>query len=351
MAETKIIILDFDGTLGDTASVIIKTMHETIREMGLPTRTDAECVAMIGLRLVEIPPVLFPECNIDVDLYADTYRRLFDIHNKDGAVKLYPHVIETLKALKARGLTLTIASSRGQTSLSQFVKNLGLTEIITYILGAGDVENGKPHPEAIFKTLDKYGFTPDQAIMVGDTIFDIQMGINAGTRTCGVTYGNGSRESLSPADWLIDEFSELLALACPITEEKPWPAATKGGGSCISTSNCLTLQSHHLLENMVGKYKVITLCGSTKFKEQYLEAQKRLTLEGNIVISVGLFGHSGDDEVWTEGTKAMLDDMHKRKIDMADEIFVINVGGYIGESTRGEIAYAESKGIVVKYLE
>lgn len=78
---------------------------------------------------------------------------------------------------------------------------------------------------------------------------------------------------------------------------------------------------------MVGKYKVITLCGSTKFKEQYLEAQKRLTLEGNIVISVGLFGHSGDDEVWTEGTKAMLDDMHKRKIDMADEIFVINVGG------------------------
>ena len=218
MAETKIIILDFDGTLGDTASVIIKTMHETIREMGLPTRTDEQCAAMIGLRLVEIPPVLFPECNIDVDLYADTYRRLFDVHNKDGAVKLYPHVIETLKALKACGLTLTIASSRGQTSLSQFVKNLGLTEIITYILGAGDVENGKPHPEAIFKTLDKYGFTPDQAIMVGDTIFDIQMGINAGTKTCGVTYGNGSRESLSPADWLIDDFSELLALVCPVTE-------------------------------------------------------------------------------------------------------------------------------------
>ena len=64
---------------------------------------------------------------------------------------------------------------------------------------------------------------------------------------------------------------------------------------------------------MVGKYKVITLCGSTKFKEQYLEAQKRLTLEGNIVISVGLFGHSGDDEVWTEGTKAMLDDEDIKK--------------------------------------
>ena len=102
---------------------------------------------------------------------------------------------------------------------------------------------------------------------------------------------------------------------------------------------------------MIGKYPVITLCGSTRFKDQFLEAQKRLTLEGNIVISVGLFGHAGDDEVWREGTKEMLDDMHKRKIDMADGIFVINVGGYIGQSTRSEIDYARSHGKTIEYLE
>ena len=102
---------------------------------------------------------------------------------------------------------------------------------------------------------------------------------------------------------------------------------------------------------MVGKYKVITLCGSTKFKDEFIQAQKKLTLEGNIVISVGLFGHSGDQEVFTEGTKEMLDEMHKRKIDMADEIFVINVGGYIGSSTRSEIAYAQDTGKLVRYLE
>ena len=102
---------------------------------------------------------------------------------------------------------------------------------------------------------------------------------------------------------------------------------------------------------MVGAYRVVTLCGSTRFKDAFFEAQKRLTLAGNIVISVGLFGHSGDDEVWTEGTKAMLDDMHKRKIDMADEIYVINVGGYIGESTRSEIEYAKAAGKGVRYLE
>ena len=102
---------------------------------------------------------------------------------------------------------------------------------------------------------------------------------------------------------------------------------------------------------MVGKYKVITLCGSTRFKEAFMEQQKRLTLEGNIVISVGLFGHSGDEEVGAEGTKEMLDDMYKRKIDMADEIFVIDVGGYIGESTRSEIEYARTTGKPVRYLE
>lgn len=101
---------------------------------------------------------------------------------------------------------------------------------------------------------------------------------------------------------------------------------------------------------MTGKYKVITLCGSTRFRDEFIAEQKRLTLEGNIVISVGLFGHSGDNEVWSENTKEMLDDMHLRKIDMADEIFVINPGGYIGESTGREIQYARKNNKAVRYL-
>lgn len=109
---------------------------------------------------------------------------------------------------------------------------------------------------------------------------------------------------------------------------------------------------------MIKNYKVITLCGSTRFKDEFMKVQKDLTLKGNIVISVGLFSHSGDDEVWEnmdEGTltktKEMLDDMHKRKIDMADEIFVINVDGYIGDSTKSEIEYAIKTGKKVNYLE
>ena len=108
---------------------------------------------------------------------------------------------------------------------------------------------------------------------------------------------------------------------------------------------------------MQREYPVVTLCGSTRFRKAFYEAEKRLTLQGYIVISVGLFGHSGDGEVWEDmdegtrtATKEMLDDMHKRKIDMSDGIFVVNSRGYIGESTRSEIAYAAAHGKKIDYL-
>ena len=100
---------------------------------------------------------------------------------------------------------------------------------------------------------------------------------------------------------------------------------------------------------MIGQYKVITLCGSTRFKEDFERINKELTLAGNIVISVGAFGHSGD--TFTEEQKIMLDDIHKRKIDMADAIYVINKGGYIGSSTRSEIQYALRTGKQIIYME
>lgn len=100
---------------------------------------------------------------------------------------------------------------------------------------------------------------------------------------------------------------------------------------------------------MIGNYRVITLCGSTRFKEDFERVNKELTLAGNIVISVGCFGHAGD--VFTDEQKVMLDDIHKRKIDMADAIYVINKDGYIGESTRSEIQYAARLGKYIVFME
>ena len=101
---------------------------------------------------------------------------------------------------------------------------------------------------------------------------------------------------------------------------------------------------------MINQYKIITLCGSTKFKNDFLREQKRLTLEGNIVLSVGFFEITENDKLDDNKIK-ILKDIHLRKIDMADEIFVINKNGYIGESTKREIEYAIENGKAVNYLE
>lgn len=97
------------------------------------------------------------------------------------------------------------------------------------------------------------------------------------------------------------------------------------------------------------KRQIITLCGSTRFKEEFERVNRELTLAGNVVISVGCFGHSGDSI--TDEQKVMLDEIHKQKIDMADAIYVINKDGYVGSSTRCEIGYAIKHGKQVIFME
>lgn len=98
-----------------------------------------------------------------------------------------------------------------------------------------------------------------------------------------------------------------------------------------------------------NKYNIITLCGSIKFKTEFMKVQEELTLNRNIVFTPNFFNNM-NIEINSE-TKKMLDEMHRQKIDMSDEIFVINVGGYIGESTKSEIEYAKSNNKKISYLE
>ena len=98
------------------------------------------------------------------------------------------------------------------------------------------------------------------------------------------------------------------------------------------------------------EYKIIALCGSIKFKDEFMRVQEKLTLDGNIVLIPNFFNNIKKEDI-DEKTKKMLDEMHKQKIDMSDEIYVINVGGYIGESTKNEIEYAKAEGKKIDYLE
>ena len=209
--KIKTVILDFDGTLGDSYNIITSTMMQTIAEMGLEKHSREECAKMIGLPLVECFTKLIPMTDEMGKKCAETYSRIFNENNRPGAVTPFPGVIDTLKRLHDRGLTITIASSRSHHSLADFVKELQLGEYITYVLGADDTNKAKPDAEPVIKTLKYLDTEPDKTIVVGDTKFDILMGRNAGTTTCGVTYGNGSKEELldAGADFIIDDFREL----------------------------------------------------------------------------------------------------------------------------------------------
>ena len=210
----KLVILDFDGTMADTRSLIVRTMQKVIATLHLDKRTDEECAAMIGLPLKETFTTLLPISKEQGLKCERLYREIFAASDPIKSVQLFPKVLETIATLHSQGITLTIASSRGHESLDAYVEEMHLAPYIHYVLGAEDVEHAKPQPDAVLKTLKELGFTPEETLVVGDMTYDILMGSRAGAHTCGVTYGNGTREELLSvnAESIIDDFEQLLTI-------------------------------------------------------------------------------------------------------------------------------------------
>lgn len=209
--QIKLFIFDFDGTIGDSKDLIVKTMCQTIDEVGLPKPTPEACAATIGLPLRQCFEALLPN-NLDkVDICTDLYHDLFIANNVPGAVKPFPNVIDTIKQLHQNGYKISIASNRGHNSLAKFIDDMELQKEIPILIGADDVKTPKPHTEAVDKICSYFNLDASQAIVVGDSQYDIQMGHAAGALTCAVTYGNGTKEELksSKPDFIIDDFSAL----------------------------------------------------------------------------------------------------------------------------------------------
>ena len=210
-----LIIFDFDGTLGDTRRNIVTTMQMTIAELHLPSRSEEECAATIGLPLAGCFRTLFPGIQEElIPRCTETYRRFFNENLKTIHPEAFPGVVETLSILHQIGFTLTIASSRSRNSLMELTRNMGIADYISYILGADDVKEAKPKPEPVLKTLAEMPYDASQTLVVGDMAVDIQMGANAGTKTCGVTWGNGTKDELvqAGADYIIDNIEELIGI-------------------------------------------------------------------------------------------------------------------------------------------
>ena len=211
--KPKIIIFDFDGTLGDTRHNIILTLQATMRDRGLELRSDEECAATIGLTLLDSFRTMYPSMSDeDAEACVKHYRDIFYRSIEESIPQLFPGVAPTLERLRDMGVVMSIASSRSSPSLLLFIKSMGIADHFSLVLGSDSVENHKPHPEPVLKTLEKLLFKPSEAIVVGDMPVDIVMARNASVQSVGVSYGNATREELvaAGADYVIDNFAELL---------------------------------------------------------------------------------------------------------------------------------------------
>ena len=221
----KYIIFDFDGTIGDSQSLIVKTLQDTMRARKLEVKSEEACAKTIGLRLDEAFVSLFGMSAEEGMECAATYREIFLENKNTMIVKPFPHVIETLRELHRCGFVLGMASSRNHCSLDGYVHQMQLEDIFSSIVAGDDVKHVKPAPDMVFKALGEMkgmnnpGTSAEdikdvlaETLVVGDMNFDVDMAHHAGCKACAVTYGNGTREQLASAEFIIDDFAELLEL-------------------------------------------------------------------------------------------------------------------------------------------
>ena len=210
--NTRVIIFDFDGTLADTREAIITAKQQTARQLGLAMASEEAYASTIGLATKVGFHAVYPKLSDKMlDQCVSTYRKLFDEIRAQRPPVYFPGTDKVLSCLKEKNILCTIATARNSSTLHEMLRLWKLDAWFSYILCAEDTVHLKPHPEPVLKTLEHFSCLPEQALVVGDMPLDIGMGKNAGTCTCGVTYGNSDRDALlrAGADFIIDSIEEL----------------------------------------------------------------------------------------------------------------------------------------------
>lgn len=210
----KYILLDFDGTMGETEGTIIETFHTAIKEGMMEERDDASIKATIGIPLFPAFKVLYPGISDEkakelVNLYRQNYIKKVFL-----TLKPMPGLIPTLEELKRRDKKMAVVSSRFTEMILKLCDCLKIRDYFDCFIGEEVVKNPKPAPDMAKLALTVLGADKDEAIMVGDTHFDIAMGNACGIKTCWASYGYGKKETVLPdkPTYTINSFSELLKI-------------------------------------------------------------------------------------------------------------------------------------------
>ena len=194
-----LIAFDWDGTLYDSTGVIVKCIQAAVKDVGGTTPTDRAAAYVIGMGLgqalahaaPDVPPERYP-------LLGERYRHHYSQHHDD--LVLFDGVLPMLDRLKARGHLLAVATGKSRRGLDEALATVQLRGVFDDSRTA-DETSGKPHPQMLLELMEALDVTPERTLMIGDTTHDLQLAINAGCASVGVSYGAhepSSFESLNP---------------------------------------------------------------------------------------------------------------------------------------------------------
>ncbi len=211
MANIKLLVFDWDGTLADTTQMIVDSMQNAINQVKLPERNTQQVREIIGLGLIEAALKLFPDLPEDkINPLLDAYRGHY-ISMARGNTSLFPKVIETLEYFKMNNYFMAIATGKSRKGLINSLAETGISDYFDTTRCA-DETFSKPHPQMLHEIMQEMDKLPDETVMIGDSLHDVLMAQNANVRCFAVTSGTQSREQLQQLtpDRILDSIDELF---------------------------------------------------------------------------------------------------------------------------------------------
>jgi len=206
------ILFDLDGTLIDSVQLILESYRHTLASHGIPPRTDEEWLRGVGTPLAaQFAP--WRDDQGTLEAMIATYRE-YNLANHDRMVREFPGVVETVRAVRAKGLKTGLVTSKARSGALRGLRLVGLDDAMDVLVCADEVTNPKPHPEPVAKAVGLIGADPATTLFVGDSIHDLNSGRAAGVRTAAVLWGPFSRAHLAPGtpDYWLEHPRDLLPL-------------------------------------------------------------------------------------------------------------------------------------------